>query len=235
MYADAPQRTRRRVDHGSDVRLSYDNIIGFVAKVLPEWRDDPDRPPNDAEVRLTNHLADALNRAAHLRFDAIKFSPETPDDSVGGRTLDLAAKPLYIKVELDGRLHSVYDILLPIECKRLPTPKGVGRDEREYVHSASSSTGGIQRFKVGLHGARHPRGVLIGYMQSGTSEEWHTTINGWLEAMAGTDASWHADEQLSVVAARPVQRRRSTHRRSIGGLPATPVTLDHLWIDLSPG
>jgi hypothetical protein len=42
-----------------------------------------------------------------------------------------------------------FDPIMPIECKRLPTPKAKDRDEREYVITEGATAGGIQRFKLG--------------------------------------------------------------------------------------
>lgn len=56
-----------------------------------------------------------------------------------------------------------------IECKRLPTPGGKDR-EREYVsgfHANGSPTGGIQRFKLGLHGGQVHDAAMIGYVVNG--------------------------------------------------------------------
>ena len=49
-----------------------------------------------------------------------------------------------VAICVEGRRHTDFDSLMPIECKRLPTPKGDDRDEREYVFSEHTSTGGIQ-------------------------------------------------------------------------------------------
>jgi len=38
------------------------------------------------------------------------------------------------------------------------------RDEREYVFSKFSSTGGIQRFEAGHHGSNHVLGAMTGYI-----------------------------------------------------------------------
>lgn len=70
-----------------------------------------------------------------------------------------------------------FESLMPIECKSLPTPEGKDRDEREYVFSAQSSSGGIQRFKAGHHGSKHNLGVA--YVQRETRGFWKTRIADW--------------------------------------------------------
>src|SRR3546814_1117379 len=66
---------------------------------------------------------------------------------------------------IEGRQYTEYQTLLPIECKRLPTSTGTDRDEREYLYSRFSTTGGVQRFKAGHHAASHARAAMIGYVQ----------------------------------------------------------------------
>src|SRR3546814_18725311 len=66
---------------------------------------------------------------------------------------------------IEGRQYTEYQTLLPIECKRLPTPTGTDRDEREYLYSRFSTTGGVQRFKAGHHAALHARAAIDGYVQ----------------------------------------------------------------------
>ncbi|WP_231471595.1 hypothetical protein [Novosphingobium sp. CECT 9465] len=39
--------------------------------------------------------------------------------------------------------------MLPIECKRLPTPAAADRDEREYLISRFSSTVGFSALRLG--------------------------------------------------------------------------------------
>ena len=200
MLADSIPRIRFGGTLSQEVKsISINNIINFMARVLPVWRDDPDRPTQTAEDVLTNHLASALNAAAHLSFDVIQFSPQNPAQSAGNRTLDLAAKPLLAGVEFEGRRRTIYDVLLPIECKRLPTPPGPRRDDREYVFSRLNTTGGIHRFKAGHHGPRHTRAVMVGYVQSESPNHWYTTINDWLRDLAAVDPNWNTSELLDPV------------------------------------
>jgi len=72
-----------------------------------------------------------------------------------------------------------------MECKRLPTPAGSGRDEKEYVITKPGSTGGIQRFKAGNHGAGHTLGAMIGYVQEGTVSAWDSRVAQWTQRTGG--------------------------------------------------
>lgn len=214
--------------------LSLRRLVEFVADQLPRWRGHPERPPADSEVHLNAQLCSYLNGAARRSaLDAIQFCAETPDEAHRGRRLDLAVRPCGATLRVEGRRYTEFETLLPIECKRLPTPHGDGRrDEREYVVGVEPSTaGGIQRFKLGAHGATHPLAVLIGYIQAGTPDHWRATINRWLAELADADALWQG-ERLDPVAdpTGEVARYVSVHRRDASS--SATIELQHLWIVL---
>lgn len=139
-------------------------LLEFIATELPKWRDDPKRPVETAETSLTSRLCAHMNSATRKSggWDFLQFRVEEPDEIVGGRKLDLVPAPSAATIWIDGREYTQYTPLIPIECKRLPIPASATRDEREYLYSAHSSTGGIQRFKAGHHGAAHTIGAMIG-------------------------------------------------------------------------
>ena len=93
-------------------------------------------------------------------------------------------KPRGCTLIIGGRRHSQFQALFPIECKRLPTPKGKDRDEREYVFTKEGTTGGMQRFKFGHHGSTHNFAAIIGYMQERDFTHWLTEINGWIHNLS---------------------------------------------------
>jgi hypothetical protein len=122
---------------------------------------------------------------------------------------------------------------LPIECKRLPTPKGKDRDEREYVISGHRTTGGIQRFKAGYHGAAHLLGAMIGYVQEDTTMLWHKRVTGWIEDLVKAgESGWTVKDHLQIEHDDRTLRLtvfRSSHDREIG----SPITLRHLWLEMN--
>lgn len=153
-------------------------LLAFIATELPRWRDRPDREPETAETILTSQLVAHLNSAARHSdgWDVLQFRPEETDEQERGRKVDLVAAPCGATIWIDGRRHADFDALMPIECKRLPTPPGKNRDEREYVFNQHASTGGIQRFKEGHHGAAHSLAGMIGYVQENTAKHWHECV-----------------------------------------------------------
>lgn len=209
-------------------------IVQFIAACLPAWRDDPLRQKHvKGETRLTNQLCKFLNtRSRAASLDHIIFYPEEPDPTKGGRTIDLAASPKSCSISINGRRFSYYDPLMPIECKRLPTPDIKKRERREYLHTRHSTTGGVQRFKAGLHGADFETGAMIGYVQSRATDAWMLTLNYWVRALAAKAiGSWVFKDAISTIIHDPANRTlvgRSVHSRSGN----TDIELWHLLVEM---
>ena len=210
-------------------------LIDFIAEQLPVWRDRPDRPSDSSETHLTSQLCAHLNSATRKAagWDVLQFRTEEPDKVKRGRRIDLVPAPAGEVIWIEGRRYSDFDPLLPIECKRLPTPRAAGRDKREYLRTTTGSTGGIQRFKAGQHGAMHAVGAMIGYVQSGDIPSWIARIDTWVRTLVRARLSgWTPGDRLTLdrhdVASR-VAVLGSTHERE-QHLPS--ITLRHLWIEV---
>lgn len=211
-------------------------LFDFVVGELPSWRDNPDRPATDSETELTSGLCAHLSTVARFSdaWSRIQFSIETPDEHKRGRKIDLVPRPLGT-IFIEGRRFTEYDLLFPIECKRLPMPcpSDKKRDEREYVVNSNGSTGGIQRFKEGNHGAVHDFAGMIGYVQDATGFlEWFQKINDWINGLAEQEGNgWSADDHLSQLTENIESRTcqcRSRHERA----GRNPIVLRHVWVSL---
>lgn len=211
-------------------------LLEFIANELPRWRDHPDRKQETSETSLSDQLCDHLNGAARTStgWSRLQFRTEIPDEARRGRAIDLAPKPCGAVLIIEGRRHTQFDMLLPIECKRLPTPKEKGRDEREYVATSTGSTGGIQRFKFGHHGSAHCVAGIIAYVQEQTSGYWLARVNEWIQNLAMEAGSeWSGADSLRLInenSGAGVCRLASQHRRQ--GEHA-PLDLQHLWIEMN--
>lgn len=210
-------------------------LIDFIANELPRWRDRPDRKTETAETGLTSQLCAHLNSAARHAdgWDVLQFRTEETDVQHKGRKIDLVPAPCGVTICIEGRSYTDFDPLLPIECKRLPTPKDKGRDEREYVISQYASTGGIQRFKDGHHGSAHIHGAMIGYVQEGTTLLWYGRVAKWITDLAEDGASgWRAEDQIHLESDDRTLRLavlRSSHERQ--RLPS--IEIRHLWLEMN--
>jgi len=209
-------------------------IINFVHQQLPIWRDDPDRPLEQSEPKLNSQLAKFLNSPhASKDFPMICFVHEEPQ--YGSRKVDISALPDK-KMIIEAQTYTKYDPVLVIECKRLPAPS-LDR-EREYVTGTEPNkiSGGIQRFKLGFHGAKHNLAAMIGYIQDRSACHWHGKINGWISELVnnpiGDGCIWAANETLNPLEEdkiKGIASYRSTHSRTLGD----KIELHHLWITMN--
>ena len=210
-------------------------LMAFIASELPRWRDHPDRPDKENETALTEYLCGYLNGAANesTGWSHIQFQTETGDEEQAGRKIDLVPKPRGCTLIIEGRRQNQFEALFPIECKRLPTPKGKDRDEREYVFTKEGTTGGIQRFKFGHHGSKHNFAAIIGYVQERDFAHWLTEVNGWIRNLASENKSTWSDsdllQQLNEESNADVCALHSFHSRA--SLPE--CELRHLWVKMN--
>lgn len=238
MLADSSRNRAQTGTLSRDVHLqvaSLYELLEFIAQELPRWRDRPDRPLKTSETDLTSQLCGHLASAARLSlsWDFLQFRVEEPDEQCNDRKIDLVAAPCAATVWIDGRCCYDFQTLLPIECKRLPTPKDKKRDEREYVFSGVTSTGGIQRFKAGHHGAKHVLAAMIGYVQENNTAFWHSRVTKWIEELGRTNRGWSAKDLLHIESDNLGARLSiygSSHTRE-SGLPE--IELRHLWIEMN--
>ena len=216
-----------------DADAFHHAIVAFIERELPVWHGRADRPPVTDEPRLNETLCDHLDCAARHSFDSIRFCHE-PYQSPG-RAADLAVKPGKIfSVEVIG--YSEFEQLLPIECKRLPTPPDTRRSDCEYVHGLPGHrTGAIERFKHGLHGPANRRALIIAYVQSESFTHWQAAINERLAKLAndGIDNGlWGPPEFLSALSAcrADLLKLVSHHRRLQPPGNSDRIKIEHLWL-----
>jgi hypothetical protein len=238
MLADSPitAQTGRLEPEVQLPGTARSELLEFIADELPRWRDHPERKPETSETALTDQLCDHLNSATRTSdgWSRIQFRTEVPDEVRRGRAIDLAPKPCGVVLVIEGRRHTQFDTLLPIECKRLPTPREGGRDEREYVVTATGSTGGMQRFKFGHHGAAHRDAAMIGYVQEQTFSHWLAQVNAWIRDLSSeTDSAWSYMDALQPLkddSAVGLCTLCSHHQRGSG---LGEIALQHLWIKMN--
>src|SRR5258706_9862951 len=158
-------------------------LMEFVAQQIPSWRDHADRPAEGAETVLTDQLGRYLTSVCYgsETWSHIQFRTETRDETYKNRSIDLTPTPKSAALVIEGRRHTLFEAIFPIECKRLPTPTENERDEREYVTNEPGTNGGIQRFKLGYHGASHNFGGMVAYVQEENFDYWLGKVNGWID------------------------------------------------------
>lgn len=219
-----------RITAGLTPNAAAANIIGFVEASLPTWRDDPERSAAQSEPQLNSQLATFLNSTARTGLPMFCFHHEELQG--GHRSVDLSAHPVSAGV-IVGKSYSKYDAILIVECKRLPTTP-IDR-EREYVSSPSGKTGGgIQRFKLGVHGASHTWAAMVGYIQKDLGHDWFARINDWIDDLANsTDPIWTSNDRLHSFLRDVVTRTskaQSEHTRQNAN--SGSIELTHMWVEM---
>ena len=213
--------------------------LAFIREQLPAWRDDPTRPDEISEKPLNSSLCDFLDGRSRSDpgLSMARFKHEAPQ--VGKRTVDIGVHGTIETTLIGVRPYSKYEPFLVIEAKRLPTaPK---KREQEYVtgtNDRGSATGGIQRFKLGLHGHNVETAAMVGYIQEKPPEHWHVTINGWIAALATRPSSdgciWSDKDQLQKLEANDetgLAVCNSSHERT-GKCVTRTVTIHHFWVSM---
>jgi len=221
-----------RITSGVPADAAALKTLDFIERHLAAWRDDPERPLARRERDLNSQLCKFLNVAARQSgFAMIHFHHEEPQ---GARhSADFSANPTDAGW-IEGRQYTKYEPILMMEGKRLPTP-GSGR-QREYLTSSADEapSGGVQRFKLGLHGARLSVAGMVGYVQESTCGNWFATVNDWVNDLASSgDPLWSGDDRLDGLILHlgdRMSRCQSEHRRRSGSSPM--IRLIHLWVEM---
>jgi hypothetical protein len=223
-----------QITNGAEPNGLLHATIEFVAQQLPTWRDDADRKPVDAEEKLNAQLCKWLNVAANHGLPMVHFSHE--ERQTKGARVDMSAAPK--QRSLFGTLwHTIYDPFLVIEGKRLPSPPPKSR-RREYVSGGQEISGGIQRFKLCIHGSTVTSAAIIGYIQEQSPKHWHAEINRWIDELAKEPVChacvWTKDDKLgtlTVDAERNTSISQSCHVR-VGEALTTTIDVFHFWVSM---
>jgi len=123
----------------------------------------------------------------------------------------------------EGRDHKPAFLM---EAKRLPTPTSTR--EKEYVVGLTPSgnpNGGIERFKLGKHGAGHSHCGMLAFIEKEEYQDWLGNVNSWITELF---PSWTDNELLKL------QRKQShyNHYQSKIEREKDEVQLDHFWIKI---
>lgn len=228
---DCGRRAIGRITEGLQAGTLVDKTIAFVHQQLAPWRDDPDRPDEQSENRLNLQLCKFLDSRARQEFAMVRFDTEEPQ--TGQRRVDLSASPARTTL-IGARPYTIYTPILVLEGKRLPMPSA--HRKKEYVTGGECRNGGIQRFKLGLHGADLHVAALIGYIQKQSPSAWRGVINRWISDLAAGSlpdiCPWSVAERLGPLQAdipNKVAFCTSSHGR-LGKVVSDSIRLYHLWV-----
>jgi len=201
-----------------------ESIITFIYDHICKWRDDPNKVIDERERILNSDLPKFLTVCAHKDERGFNFYPEEPQE--GQRTIDFSV--CYDDVNCYNEKITVF------ECKRLSSEITRTRKD-EYVTGHEEITGGIQRFKLEVHGKDHDIVGMIGYIQTENYQEWFNKINNIVDVLGGKSdengLTWNKNEFLNIVLNDSKKRKyysKSIHHRKT----KANIKIHHLWIDL---
>lgn len=220
-----------QLDRDALPRLSRDAILETIERSLSDFASRQELRVIENEKGITNRLCKILNCQKLLYFHHEGMQDETTGASP---SVDVEAIATTATV-FEARLYAKEDTLMAVEAKRLPSPPPRAR-EREYLVGSGSNGGGVERFKLGIHGKNASAWTMIAYLQKLDFPSWHKTINNWLEDLArngNSPAQWKPTEKLEVVAkGATTARYRSKNTRTCGG-QTDLIEITHLWVLLN--
>ena len=221
-----------KITSGIALNTLVNETLEFFRHHLPGWRDDPERPEENSEEKLNSSLCDYLNYRARHDYPMAVFHHE--EFQTGRRRIDLSAKSESV-ILAETRNFTKYDPYLVIEGKRLPAP--TADREKEYVTGFDEVNGGLQRFKLGLHGASLEIAAMVAYVQDNDPDAWLVRINGWISALNGTDCSqgchWSEAEQIGdylLTKRARIASGKSRHTRIAAASPE--IDIHHFWVSM---
>ncbi|AEM22160.1 hypothetical protein Bint_1541 [Brachyspira intermedia PWS/A] len=199
-----------------------DNAIDFIYNRLDEWKlylykEEQMQPCSENENNLTSKLVKFLttyNKVEHNYY----FNSEEPQK--GQCKIDIACYGIDRKT------------ILVIEAKRLPTPSK--KREMEYVTGFENKNGGIQRFKLGIHGENYNISAIIGYVQNKDYKYFYEQINKWILELvkSGKDSTvkWSNDDCIKITVAE--DNDKAHYKSNNTRISLENIELHHLFINL---
>lgn len=199
MLADASQNiSSGKLTHGIELDSSIKSVVEFIEIHFVEFSKKVKGEITASEKSLTDKLCKYLNRNAGAY--PFYFHHENVENHASGISpqIDIGTLSESEKLLIGDRSYGEFDSFFSIEAKRLPTP-GQNR-EKEYVIGQDRSSGGIERFKKGIHGKNLRYAAIIGYIQKEDFEFWFLKINNWIdELINSSNNKWLSEDKLIKV------------------------------------
>lgn len=226
-----------RISSGIEVDASILAVLDFLETHLPSFANKNKGRTAYNEKGLTEKLIILLNRK--LIAEPFFFHNDKMEDNQKGNSpsVDIGVLSKETSIIIKERKYSEDDAFFRIEAKRL-SHLGQKR-EKEYLlgrleNGKYKDTGGIERFKKGIHGRNLDYGGVIGYLQKEDFTYWHNTINTWIdELIIINPAFWKEDDKLEKMYFKNhLSKLRSQNIRMSGDNTDT-IELFHFWVDLT--
>ena len=191
------------------------------------------------EKGLTQKFCILLNRRKIK--EPFFFQPEDMEDQEKGNSpqVDVGIFSDKEKIIVLDTIYGENDAFFKMEAKRLGK-LGVAR-EKEYVigrieNGKYLDTGGIERFKKGIHGRKLKHAAIIGYVQNENFDYWFLEINSWIEELIKSKSTfWKKEDKLIKTHSKNIESslvlKPISYRTKPDSIPDF-IQLTNFWVDL---
>jgi hypothetical protein len=217
--------------HGPGKLTALDAVIEFVKSHLEQLADFCKKATIDNEKALNDRLCLLLNAEANRGSFPFVFQKDDMENLLDGNSPSVDIGVYNVEAQTLEKLETFFSL----EAKRLYVSEALKR-RHEYVAGYIDKgkyrpCGGIERFKLKLHGRKLQYAGMVGYVQAHDFQYWFKQINQWIEDLSSDsenpDSSWSSEDKLSELAEEGVKAScKSSHKRD--GL--ADIELTHLWI-----
>lgn len=169
------------------------------------------------EIAITQKLEFYLSPFLKEEISSFNLTKEYVEDTYAVKKSPQSDLAFY----LDGDDEAFFCI----EAKRL------SGNSKEYVFSQTGKTGGIERFKKGIHGSGLKYSAIIGYVQKNDFSFWFSKINCWIDELIQDekqDIKWTEEDKLTKIYFEQKKAKlisKNKRRKDY-------IFLYHFWIDL---
>jgi hypothetical protein len=214
---------------GPPQNTHFKKVVEVIKTILPKFADSAMNDGIENEKGLNSRLTRFIINTADK--ESFLAQPESMEDETRGDSpaVDIG---IYLKVNPDTGI--VPPRITVFEGKRLSTKLPKKRC-REYVIGREEKgkhvpCGGIERFKLNIHGSKLHCAGMIGYIQDDTAEIWHEKINTWIHELCdqSSEPAWSEQEKLNL----KKTNGRVTEYESVVKRTDSELQMTHLWISL---
>lgn len=204
--------------------LIIENVVSFIEINLVKFQQEYINEENDSEERISQFLTNFLSDSA--KDEAFIFCKEAIQEQEKGNDR---------RVDIGVFMHRFdRSPFFTIEAKRLPTP-GADR-EREYVIGIKKKkSGGIERYKLNLHGTDINKSAIVAYIEKNDFNFWLQEINSWIDDLVNGDQNdgieWSQNDKLINgvdLSLDKVKKYSATHSR----ITKSPISIMHYFIGI---
>ncbi|RWX46745.1 hypothetical protein H206_02291 [Candidatus Electrothrix aarhusensis] len=214
---------------GPPQNTQFQMVVKVIKTILPKFAASAIKEGIENENGLNSKLTRFITNTADQENFFANREPMENETRGDSPAVDIG---IYLNVNdtgIDPPLITVF------EGKRLTTTKLPKKRRREYVIGRDEKgkhvpCGGIERFKLGIHGKKLHHAGMIGYIQDETAEVWHEKINSWISELCQQPSkrAWSEQEQLTP----KKNNGQLAEYSSVVKRTDSELHMTHLWISL---